>query len=89
MSRIPRTTNTEVKAAYRNLIGPYCYRVVYRNALDGTKRVLIGGLTMTEALAVKAKWGNPADRNFYVGPECAIESCDGKPDGAVLEAAAA
>jgi hypothetical protein len=77
--------NPAVTAANRELIGEgKCFRVVYRNPLDGTMRVLIGSLTFAEASSVQAKWGDAKQPFFYMGPECAIEQCDGTPDGAVL-----
>jgi hypothetical protein len=60
-------------------------RVVYRNQLDGTKRVLIGNLEPMVALQVLVKFGSPSDANCYMGRETRIEDCDGTPDGAVIE----
>ena len=74
---------SNIKASTRTLIGQ-CFRVVYRNPLDGKMRVLIGGLTQAEANAVQSKWGNPNERFFYMGQECAIELCDGTPDGSEI-----
>lgn len=60
-------------------------RVVYRNPLDGLKRVFIGNLDDATADAVMAKWGNPNEPLFYMGDETRIEPCDGTPDGQVIE----
>jgi hypothetical protein len=60
-------------------------RVVYRNQLDGTKRVLIGGLDAMTALDVLVKFGDVSKPQFYMGRETRIEDCDGTPDGAVIE----
>jgi hypothetical protein len=80
-----RTLNPAVKAANRELIGEgRCFRVVYVNRMDGSKRVFIGSLTNAEANAVLARWGSPGNPSFYMGPETAIERCDGTPDGAIL-----
>lgn len=79
-----RSSTPAVTAANRALIGQ-CFRVVYRNQMDGKLRVLIGSLTFAEASAVQAKWGDPGQPFFYMGPDCAVEECDGTADGTILE----
>lgn len=57
------------------------YRISYVNGLDGKRRVFVGGLDQATADKVMAKWGNPKERYFYMGPGIRVEECDGTPDG--------
>lgn len=81
------SNNPAVRAATAKLIPGGPVRVVYRNKHDepGAERVFIGGLTRAEANLVMAKWGDPKQRFFYMGPGMRVEPCDGTKDGEILK----
>jgi hypothetical protein len=63
---------------------PKALRVSYINGIDGKRRVFAGGLDQATADKVMARWGNPKERYFYMGPGIRVEECDGTPDGALV-----
>jgi len=66
------------------------FRVVYRNQLDQSMRVLIGGLDKETAQSVLLKFANPKAKNFYMGRETRLETDPGNAeDGAVISEVAA
>ncbi len=80
------SNNPAVRAATAKPIHGGPVRVVYRNTHDapGAERVFIGALTRAEAELVMAKWGDPKQPYFYMGPGMRIEPCDGTKDGEIL-----
>jgi hypothetical protein len=62
------------------------FRVTYINQLDGERRVLVGALSMEQAIAVKAKFGDKREAFTYMGPGVEIGFCDGTADGEIVRA---